>query len=70
MGYQYFRAIPVARTWGYVRAPPGEGPVPRRYETKRGTRKMSLLKFYVQRATMFLGAMAAFGFVIDGAKRW
>jgi len=31
---------------------------------------MSILKFYMQRATMFLGAMAAFGFVIDGAKRW
>lgn len=31
---------------------------------------MSTLKFYLQRATMFLGAMAGFGFIIDGAKRW
>jgi hypothetical protein len=31
---------------------------------------MSIIKFYAQRATMFLGALAAFGFVIDGAKRW
>ncbi len=30
----------------------------------------STLKWYVHRATMFLGAMAAFAFVVDGAKRW
>lgn len=30
----------------------------------------STLKWYAQRATMFLGTMAAFAFVIDGAKRW
>jgi len=30
----------------------------------------STLKWYAQRATMFLGSLAAFAFVIDGAKRW
>jgi len=31
---------------------------------------MTTIKWYAQRATMFLGTLAAFGFVIDGAKRW
>jgi hypothetical protein len=30
----------------------------------------STLKWYVYRATMFLGTIAAGLFVIDGAKRW
>jgi hypothetical protein len=30
----------------------------------------STLKWYVHRATLFLGTMAAAAFVIDGAKRW
>jgi len=42
--------------------------MPRRYETGSGT--MTTFKFYAQRATMFLGTLAAFAFVIDGAKRW
>jgi len=31
---------------------------------------MATLKWYAQRATMFLGTVAAFAFVINGAKRW
>jgi hypothetical protein len=31
---------------------------------------MTTLKWYAQRATMFLGTVAAFAFVINGAKRW
>lgn len=31
---------------------------------------MSTIKWYAQRATMFLGTLAAFGLVFDGAKRW
>ncbi len=31
---------------------------------------MSTLRFYAQRATMLLGTLAAFTFVINGAKRW
>jgi hypothetical protein len=28
------------------------------------------LKWYAHRATLFLGSLAAFAFVINGAKRW
>ncbi len=31
---------------------------------------MKTLKWYAQRATMFLGTLAAFAFVVEGAKRW
>ena len=31
---------------------------------------MTKLKWYTQRATMFLGTLAAFAIVINGAKRW
>jgi hypothetical protein len=31
---------------------------------------MTTLKSYAQRATIFLGMIAAFGFMLDGAKRW
>ena len=31
---------------------------------------MSMLKWYAQRATMLMGSLAAFAFIIDGAKRW
>jgi hypothetical protein len=31
---------------------------------------MTTLKWYAQRATMFLGTVAAFAFVVNGAKRW
>ena len=31
---------------------------------------MTMLKWYTQRATMFLGTLAAFAIVIGGAKRW
>jgi hypothetical protein len=31
---------------------------------------MTTMKCLAQRAIMFLGTMAAFAFVIDGAKRW
>ena len=31
---------------------------------------MTTMKALAQRALMFLGTMAAFAFVIDGAKRW
>jgi hypothetical protein len=31
---------------------------------------MTKTKALAQRAIMFLGTMAAFAFVIDGAKRW
>jgi hypothetical protein len=31
---------------------------------------MTTLKWYAQRATMFLGTVAAFAFVINGATRW
>jgi hypothetical protein len=31
---------------------------------------MTTLKWYAQRATMFLGTLAAFAIVFDGAKRW
>jgi len=30
----------------------------------------STLKWYANRALMFMGTLAAFAFVIDGAKRW
>jgi hypothetical protein len=30
----------------------------------------STLKWYAQRATLFLGTLTAFAFVIDTAKRW
>jgi hypothetical protein len=31
---------------------------------------MKLVKWYAYRATMLLGAVAAFGFIIDSGKRW
>jgi hypothetical protein len=31
---------------------------------------MTTLKYLAQRATLFLGAMTAFAFFMDGAKRW
>jgi hypothetical protein len=35
-----------------------------------GSGDMTTMKALAQRAIMFLGTMAAFAFVIDGAKRW
>ena len=31
---------------------------------------MLKMKYIANRAIMFLGSMAAFGFIIQGAKRW
>ena len=31
---------------------------------------MTTLKWYAQRATMFLGTIAAAFLIVDGAKRW
>jgi len=31
---------------------------------------MKTLKWYAHRATMFLGTVAAFAIVVEGAKRW
>jgi len=31
---------------------------------------MTTLKLFAHRAILFLGSMAAFGVIIDGAKRW
>lgn len=31
---------------------------------------MTTLKWYAQRATMLLGTLAGFAFIVDGAKRW
>jgi hypothetical protein len=31
---------------------------------------MTTMKAVAQRAIMFLGTLAAFGFFVDGAKRW
>jgi hypothetical protein len=35
-----------------------------------GSGDMTTMKALAQRAIMFLGTMAAFAFIIDGAKRW
>jgi hypothetical protein len=57
------------RRWGRVtvRFLLGESPVnPKLKEAP----DMPTMKALAQRAIMFLGTMAAFAFVINGAKRW
>ena len=52
----------------YVRIPPREGPTS--HSCEKGIIMKPTLKWYAHRATLFLGSLAAFAFVINGAKRW
>lgn len=58
----------------YVPLPSSERrPIRRREGDKQDagvTGMKSTLKWYAQRATLFLGTLAAFAFVIDSGKRW
>jgi len=69
-GYQYLRVMPTAWWWG-VRSEPSLGEEASDSTIgHEGIAHMTTIKFYAQRAMLFMGTLTAFAIVIDGAKRW
>ncbi len=66
--YQYQRVIPRGTAQRVRSDPHREGPTS--LPCEKGIIMKPTLKWYAHRATIFLGSLAAFAFVIDGAKRW
>ena len=67
VGYRYLWAIPPGALRAYVLDPPGEVPISPQSPRDR---MKSITKRYGYRVTMFLSTVAAFAFVVQGAKRW